>query len=77
MASNELRNDDLERDGFCVVPSVFPMNVIDRLTDVVDMTVANEFTRRRAGRVFGIRNVNYQEGYDSKTDRNVGVISCR
>lgn len=57
MASDKLNNDDIGRHGFCVIQSVFPMNLIDRLTEEVEMTVANEFTRRRAGKVFGIRNV--------------------
>ena len=57
MASDKLRDDEITRDGFCVIQSVFPKNVIDRLTEEVEMTVANEFTRRRAGKVFGIRNV--------------------
>ena len=48
---------EIDRDGFVVIQSVFSTDVIDRLVEEVGIVAANEFTRRRAGKVFGIRNV--------------------
>jgi hypothetical protein len=47
---------DIERDGFISIQSVFPMDIIDRLIQEVETAALNEFTRHRAGKVFGVRN---------------------
>lgn len=56
MASNKHRNNDIARDGFSVIQSVFPMDVIHRLIEEVETGALTEFTRHRTGKVFGVRN---------------------
>ncbi len=49
--------EDLESDGFAIVPDVLDASTIDRLRDHLADIRADEATSRRGGKAFGVRNL--------------------